>query len=168
MEWKEGAGKQRDRWETAKQKGLGEEVEMEMVPMNSSEGLKFEAGGWRQASEGLQAGPRQDSTCILDACLVGISACRVGIFIPILLIRLSGVREAGFHAGLLTAGPMLLPAGYRECTEGFSHDHKEQGRLADSGAGMWMLKISFRISGHLRRFKGSVEKRQRRRQNGKC
>ena len=36
MERKEGAGKQRDRWETTKQKGLGEEVEMEMVPMNSS------------------------------------------------------------------------------------------------------------------------------------
>lgn len=26
----------RDRWETTKQKGLGKEVEMEMVPMNSS------------------------------------------------------------------------------------------------------------------------------------
>ena len=27
----------------------------------------------------------------------------------------------------------------------------------DNGAGMWMLKIYFRISGHLRRFRGSME-----------
>lgn len=108
MEWKEGAGKQRDRRETAKQKGLGEEVEMEMVPMNSSEGLKFEAGGWRQASEGFQAGPQQDPVCILDACLGGISACRVGIFIPILLIRLSGVREAGSMLGCQLQGPRFF------------------------------------------------------------
>ena len=39
--------------------------------------------------------------------------------------------------------------------------HKEQGRLADSGAGMWMLKISFTISGHLRKFRGGMEKRER-------
>lgn len=72
MGWKEGSGKQtarqkRPMWETAKQKGLGEEAGMGMVSINSPVGLTFEVGGrarevlshWQwQASEGCQAGPQ--------------------------------------------------------------------------------------------------------------
>lgn len=42
---------------------------------------------------------------------------------------------------------------YGEFIEGFSHEHKDQGRLADGSVDLkWILKICFRISGHLRRF----------------
>lgn len=79
----------------------------------------------------------------------------IGIFI--LFIRFREGKLIGFYFGLFIVGFMFFLLGWGKFIEGFSREYEVRDRLVDNGVGMWMLKIYFRISGYLRRFRGSME-----------